>query len=47
MADEIIGLRLDTEPLVIDGFAYLVPKMKAQGIIGSDFELSPSMFLAR
>lgn len=47
VADEIIGLRLDTVPLGIEGFTYLVPKMKAQGMIRSDFELSPKMFLAR
>ena len=47
VADEIIGLRLDTEPLGIGSFSYLVPKMKAQGIIPGDFELSPQMFLAR
>jgi hypothetical protein len=47
VADEIIGLRLDTDPLGIEGFTYLVPKMKAQGMIRSNFELSPQMFLAR
>lgn len=45
VADEILSLRLDTKPLVMDDFLYLVPKMKAQRLIPAEFQLAPSMFL--